>query len=465
MSNTNTNALEREEAATVEELDVTAELLPEAEEAPVEPTQEAPKKGRVWNRIFGLLVVALSAAVLFLKINVVVGATPVEMTLLDAIKSLFGDGANSLFGVIPALADTTRLIGQIAALSLGVFALCLVLAALLGLITVISGKILRGGVFFVSVAYFWYAFSIFATTPENTLDLICLAAAGVALLIYIVLGFMKNGAKTIVSCIQVLLTFCAFVVLGFTVAENVASFKAGLSSMGIEAYKTVFIAIAMVFALVLAFGYMRLQTKKGLGWDMFRYVLELILGGALCYVAIASEAKESLFLVCSIIVAAIALVQIIVCAIQIKCSRPKKEKVQEPVVEEPVEEAIVEAFVREEYAEATPYEGGPVDGVVVAEEVNPTYVEPLPQVQTAGYDFYNTKSFDPFIAILDATERNQFTELFILKYKGVMPEIPDYVVGGENKDFFRKLFIYLGQYRDRIPDGLLAKIYQFAIKM
>lgn len=465
MSNTNTNALEREEVATVEELDVTTEALPETEEAPVEAMQKAPKKGRVWKRIFGLLIVALSAAVLFLKINVVVGSTPVEMTLLDAMKSLFGEGANSLFGVIPALADTTRLIGQLAALSLGVFAVCLVLAIVLGLITVITAKGLRASVFFASVAYFWYAFSIFVATPNKTLDLICLAAAGVALLIYIVLAFMKNGAKTIVSGIQVVLTFCAFVILGFTVAENVDSYKAGLFSLGIEAYRTVFLVLSMVFALILAFGYMRLQTKKGLGWDMLRYALELILGGVLCYVAIASEAKDSLFLVCSIIVAAIALVQIIVCAIQIKCSRPKKVKVEEPVVEEPVEEAIAEEFVREEYAEATPYEGGPVDGVVVAEEVNPTYVEPLPQVQTAGYDFYNTKSFDPFIAILDPTERNQFTELFILKYKGVMPEIPDYVVGGDNKDFFRKLFIYLGQYRDRIPDGLLAKIYQFAIKM
>ena len=46
-----------------------------------------------------------------------------------------------------------------------------------------------------------------------------------------------------------------------------------------------------------------------------------------------------------------------------------------------------------------------------------------------------------------------------------MPELPDYVVGGDNKEFFRKIFIYLGQYRDRIPDSLLAKMYQFAIKM
>lgn len=124
-------------------------------------------------------------------------------------------------------------------------------------------------------------------------------------------------------------------------------------------------------------------------------------------------------------------------------------------------------YIVEEYAEAMPYDGGPVEGVEIATEVNPTF-EPdnLPkQVNTAGYDFYNSKSFDPFIAILNNEERNQFTELFILKFKGVMPEIPDYQVGGDNKEFFRKLFIYLGQYRDRIPDGLLAKIYQFAIKM
>lgn len=124
-------------------------------------------------------------------------------------------------------------------------------------------------------------------------------------------------------------------------------------------------------------------------------------------------------------------------------------------------------YVIEEYAEAMPYDGGPVEGVEMAMEVNPTFeLDNLPkQVNTAGYDFYNSKSFDPFIAILNGDERNQFTELFILKCKGVMPEIPDYQVGGDNKEFFRKVFIYLGQYRDRIPDGLLAKIYQFAIKM
>ena len=174
---------------------------------------------------------------------------------------------------------------------------------------------------------------------------------------------------------------------------------------------------------------------------------------------------------------------------KVKQPKAKKEKpvkeiapVQEPIpaipapvaapatAVAPVQPAAVEIpaeYVVEEYAEALPYQGGPVEGVVTAEEVVPTFTEKdsLPEVRTAGYDFYNCKSFDPFIAILNTEERNQFTELFILKYKGVMPEIPDYEVGGNNKEFFRKLFIYLGQYRDRIPDGLLSKMYQFAIKL
>ena len=123
-----------------------------------------------------------------------------------------------------------------------------------------------------------------------------------------------------------------------------------------------------------------------------------------------------------------------------------------------------EGYKVEEYAEAIAYEGGPVAGVELAEEVNPTFI-PKGQVSTGGYDFYNCQSFDPFIASLNNEERNQFTEIFILKYKGTMPELPDYVVGGDNSEFFRKIFIYLGQYRDRIPNGLLSKIYSFSTKI
>jgi hypothetical protein len=104
----------------------------------------------------------------------------------------------------------------------------------------------------------------------------------------------------------------------------------------------------------------------------------------------------------------------------------------------------------------------------MAEEVEPAVEEPadpLPPVETADYDYYNSRSFDPFIASLSFEERNQFTELFILHYKGTLEALPEYQVGGDNKEFFRAIFINLGMYRDRIPDGLLEKIYKFAIRL
>ncbi|MBR2441668.1 MAG: hypothetical protein IKB20_01150 [Clostridia bacterium] len=160
-----------------------------------------------------------------------------------------------------------------------------------------------------------------------------------------------------------------------------------------------------------------------------------------------------------------ALVLAIVFAlVQGKKRNKKVEEVQEEVQEETVEEEN-KGFQVEEYAEAYAYEGGPVAGVLMAEEVNPSFLPHEPKVQTAGYDFYNCKSFDPFIATLNMEERNAFTEIFILKFKGEMPELPDYEVGGDNKEFFRKVFIYLGQYRDRIPSDLLGMMYQFSIKL
>ena len=142
-------------------------------------------------------------------------------------------------------------------------------------------------------------------------------------------------------------------------------------------------------------------------------------------------------------------------------SIPRPQTAEE---EQPIEETAEydsKKHVVQAYAEAYAYEGGPVAGVELAEEVNPAFAG----TATAGYDFYNCQSFDPFIASLNQEERNQFTELFILRYKGVMPEIPDYVVGGDNSEFFRMIFIYLGQYRERIPNGLLNKIYIYYTKI
>ena len=224
----------------------------------------------------------------------------------------------------------------------------------------------------------------------------------------------------------------------------------------------IFLILAVVVALVIAIGLVRIYADRAYASDLVRYILELIVALVLAVVLVLEKLDDNKYQIFALIAAAVTILQLILVAAQIKAS--SKKEVAE--AREATEKEVTSGFTVEEYAVAYPYEGGPVAGVEMAQEVNPTYTPGKVQpVATAGYDFYNCKSFDPFIATLDNEERNQFTELFILKYKGVMPEIPDYEVGGDNREFFRKVFIYLGQYRDRIPNGLLTKMYNFSVKL
>ncbi|MBQ7368083.1 MAG: hypothetical protein IJW60_00045 [Clostridia bacterium] len=467
MSN-NTNSVEFE----VVPCEGLPETLPETADAPqTEPP--APKKKNAACRIFSLLLVAVSVAALFLPVQILKGFAPESVSLFAAITDLFGGNATStLFGVLPVYTDAAVVEGMLAGVVFYALVAAIAFTVVFGLIALISGKVclFRTATFFFATGFGTYAVCGYAlTTIKGTateLDLITVALAAVGALLYLVLAFSKKGKKTFASLFQLIfsLVFVAATVMvlnGYT--SEVAT---AVEGFGLTMDLTVQILAAVIWVVALL-GAIRLLAKKGLALDMIRYIVQLVVGAALCYVAFTANAEDNMLLIYAVVAAAVSLLQIVFCVLQGKSGKKKEKKaVEETVVEEPVQEPVPE-FTAEEYAEALPYDGGPVEGVEIAQEVNPTFtenpIEPTP-VNTAGYDFYNSKSFDPFIAILNMEERNQFTELFILKYKGIMPEIPDYVVGGENKEFFRKLFIYLGQYRDRIPDGLLAKIYQFAIR-
>lgn len=444
-------------------------------------------KKNVTSRIFSALLVAMCVAVVFLlKVVTVTGARVGEATLFDTFKNLFSGAPFTLFG-IPALADPTYIEGQCATLALYLLTACLVISVILGVIAIFCGKkspaLLRTISFLISLgflayavmAYSWYAI---LGVKINNAFLFTVAPGAVAALVYIVLAFARAGKKAVASFFHLVLSVAAMCAIIYSLINYPDAF---ITSASFIKFETLSMVIAGVVGYVLISGALRFQAKKGLVLDMTRYILQIVVAGFTLFVAISYEARELVFLIIAIASTAISVLQLIICILQ-KHSAKKANAVEEETEElpepaptpfeaeeEPV--AVCPAFVEsgeyvvEEYAEATAYEGGPVEGVEVAKEVNPTFVAPPASVQTAGYDFYNSKSFDPFIAILSQEERNQFTELFILKYKGVMPEIPEYQVGGCNKEFFRKVFIYLGQYRDRIPDSLLAKMYQFAIKM
>ena len=259
-----------------------------------------------------------------------------------------------------------------------------------------------------------------------------------------------NGESTLLDLVQAMFAGSnkAFGIIP-TIAEETT--MGGVYTVAAYLF-TVFVAIAAVWALFAFF-----IGKKAP--KMARTALFFLVLGALIYTAAYAVWKSEMELY-SLVIAVAGLILFIILVATKNRRKPTAEEIREEAIRE-----ATSGFRTEEYAEAYPYEGGPVAGVLMAEEVNPSFLPHEPHVNTAGYDFYNCKSFDPFIATLDMAERNEFTELFILKFKGTMPELPDYDVGGDNKEFFRKLFIYLGQYRDRMSQPLLMKMYQYSMKI
>ena len=141
---------------------------------------------------------------------------------------------------------------------------------------------------------------------------------------------------------------------------------------------------------------------------------------------------------------------------------------EETKAEEPAEQApATEETKAEEPAEETPATEEtnaeePAEETPATEETNAE--EPAEETPTTEETSAEEPAEDAFIALLTEEEKAQFTDLYINKSVS-MPGIPDYAVGGNNKKFFNKVFIYIGQYRQNIPDELLAKMYDFSLTL
>lgn len=92
-----------------------------------------------------------------------------------------------------------------------------------------------------------------------------------------------------------------------------------------------------------------------------------------------------------------------------------------------------------------------------AEEAQPTAEEEAP-AQEPLYD----GPVDEFIKKLTNYERKEFYAVFLERSRGNLPNIPDYIVGGNNNKFFSTVFIYFGRVRALVSDGLLNKLYEQA---
>ena len=391
-------------------------------------------------------------------------------------------------------------------------------------------------------------------------DYTVLGIAGGSLLLYIIYSFVKNKGKATVPFILFLLTagfvgVYAFAYLHYN--KDGSSLTRLYELMSEESqfwikkitwgtfYKWAVRIVLSLIVLAFFFSTARLAMKKGYGFDIFRYILNLVVAGlivAVYFLGFKLNGKSETKVLTdgkwfAVAAASIALVQMIVCIVTKVAIKNKEEQLEyeeeeaaeaasAPVAEEPAAPAPAPAPVAAPvYANGYAAPVAPIAPVPVyvpvytpapapapapvaapapapapvaapapapveeeeqlvipnfssfkedEEEAEETpVVAPAPvaapaaapaPVAPASNSYYATQTFDPFIASLSDKEREQFTNLFVLKYNGAMGNLPDYVVGGNNDDFFRKVFIYLGQYRDRIPNGLLAKMYKFAVR-
>ncbi len=162
---------------------------------------------------------------------------------------------------------------------------------------------------------------------------------------------------------------------------------------------------------------------------------------------------------------------------------PVEEAVEETVeetVEEPVEEPVegpAEEAEESEAAEPAPMsdferemlslaEGKSEEAPKPAEPlVSPAYAPAYPQAAPAYRpvpvytDFGTQYTYDPFINELTPEEKNEFGDLFIACKTGKFSDLPVYHIGGDNTEFFDKVWIRYGMY-DMSPN-LKEKIFSY----
>ena len=367
---------------------------------------------------------------------------------------------------------------------------------ILALIALFAKKTARGLSRTVAYLGFWayagYAIAIVTTclytSIDVPLDIVMYALAGVYLIYLIVLGFIKVGKKTWVALLLFLLNLAiaATLVYAICVAGN-AGFAELLNESKI--YTIVCAALIGCSAISLLISSARLLTKKGYCFDTVRYVFQLVVfvvltaGIAINYfnlfdlsfLAFLDKFEDKALLVMLIamgVATVVSVLQIIIASVA-KGKKAKKAKKAKKVKEEAV--APVEEAPAQEEVVALPVVAEPVAAVEEepVEEVEEEIVEeePVEEVEEVVAPVIVEEEIeeenlteDAFIATLTPAERAKFTDTFILKVRGKLNGIPDYVVGGDNKAFFRKVFVYLGQYRDVIPSDVLYKIYKYTQK-
>lgn len=335
----------------------------------------------------------------------------------------------------------------------------------------------------------------YLTNKPNAIELASLIIAGVNGVAYIAINVKDYKKAAFLPTVLCGLSFAN--VLYYLYATVYMNKKLTIAIMGRSLLHTaMYLGIIAFVALIFFYSLVRMSKSKTTAVDFLVYVANAIFTVGVMFFGfclITGMRPYALSLIASLV---IAVVQIIICAVSINYGKLlAKVQAQAPVVEEVVAEPVVEEVVVEEIVEEPVVEevvAEPVEEVLeaeaveevveeelpeanfVEEEVQP--VEEMPTMPRFASSYMRAKetpapaatpavsAYDWFIESLNPEEKNEFVELFIFKYIGGTANLPEYVPGGDNYQFFRSFFVNLGKYRNRISDTLIEKMYQFMIK-
>ena len=89
----------------------------------------------------------------------------------------------------------------------------------------------------------------------------------------------------------------------------------------------------------------------------------------------------------------------------------------------------------------------------------PPYYAQQPAAPAEGQTYYGNAGFipDAFFSSLTPAEKDEFDRLFISRIYGENKRLPAYRIGGDNREFFSKIFVFMGRYRNVISAGRQKK--------
>lgn len=402
--------------------------------------RKASAKIALASGVFYPVVASLSAVLCilsaFLPLDAFMKDYVVERHSVFSLLTHIGSAEYKIFGFLPSYV-AGGIMGAVTTCALYAFALVLVTAIIFAILAIFLKKqsplFTCISVFLTTWAIAGYVLSVLIISSYHphvaiTIDWlgIALSVAGAGLYLALMIKLLK--AEAILNAIYFALTllFTGLVFLALTYKGDFVSWLVNSNKM----YESA-ILLACIFLMINLFASSVLALlRSGLYLDLVLSLAEISIIIGICYVSTAAGRFEKSYVVLALVASVVTVAEILITVLHLSYSHKKELEEMANVI---IAKSEAEAEAEEEKA-----------------SVNQEALACL-------------KEEDDFIKTLSDAEKSDFAELYILKCKGEMVGIPDYQIGGDNKDFFNKVFIHLGQYRAMIPSALLSKIYDYAL--